>query len=208
MRVPTTKRSCRCALACAGMAFTGKSGLPVRMASTSSAFQASTRSIGVWSGSPQSASTAGSPDPPPTCSPASAARTLAGIGGGRRPSTRMRPRPSTRLAIAEASTVPGLRSRPPQLPEWWAPSRSSRLRSKLAAPRVPRNTVGKPARNRGPSLAISASAASKSRCAAQNSASPGEPVSSPVSISHLTLKPSLPPRAAITIASAAMLMLC
>jgi hypothetical protein len=114
------------------------------------------------------------------------------MGGGRSAGTWITPRPSTRQAMALASTVPGLRSRPPQLPLWWPPSRSVSDSSKLATPREPRKTVARSRDRRGPSLAISTSAASASRCAAQNVARPGEPVSSPVSISQVTLKPSRP----------------
>jgi hypothetical protein len=49
---------------------------------------------------------------------ASAFRTACVIGGGRSAATRMRPRASTSEATAWLSTVPGLRSTPPQLPEW------------------------------------------------------------------------------------------
>ena len=37
----------------------------------------------------------------------------------------------------------GIGEEPPQLPEWWAPSRSSTSESKLNAPRVPRKIVGR-----------------------------------------------------------------
>ncbi len=51
---------------------------------------------------------------------------------------------------------------------------------------------------RGPSDAISRSARSRSRCSAHSSRRPAEPVSSPISIRYLALKPSLP-RAASTL---------
>ena len=43
--------------------------------------------------------------------------TASGMGGGRRPGTVMRPRASTSVAMAWASTMAGLDSSPPQLPE-------------------------------------------------------------------------------------------
>ena len=61
---------------------------------------------------------------------------------------------------------------------------------------------------RGPSLAMKPSAASASRCASQKAARPGEPASSPVSISQVALNPSLPSRARNTARRAARLMLC
>lgn len=66
---------------------------------------------------PTSRSISGSSGPPPTRISASAARTEAGNSTGRSPSTNMRPRASTRLAMALARIVPGLASSPPQLPE-------------------------------------------------------------------------------------------
>ena len=62
------------------------------------------------------------------------------------------------VASAWARMMPGLASSPPQLPEWWPPSRRSTTRSMLNAPRVPRNTVGWPGCRRGPSEAMSTSA--------------------------------------------------
>ncbi len=188
---PTTKRSCRCADARGGIALTGCSGLPVTNASTSSVFHANTRSAGVRPGSPHRRRSRGRPARRDRCRRARA-RTAAGIGGGRSASTRMRPRASTIDAIACARIVPGLASRPPQLPEWWPPRAGRRSRSKLNAPREPRNSVGCSARRRGPSEAIRTSAASASRSATQTSRRPGEPVSSPVSSSTLTLKPRRP----------------
>ena len=61
--------------------------------------------------------------------------------------------------------------------------------------------------SRGPSEPISTSAANSSRCSAHTSRRPGEPTSSPISISHLALKPSLP-RVRSTAACAAMLIVC
>src|ERR1700693_4802348 len=119
---PATNRSCMCALARGGMALTGCSGLPVRNASTSSAFQPKTRSAGVSAGSPQPASIEGPPGSPGSIS-ASARRTELGIGGGRSATIRINPRASTMDARALARIVPGLASSPPQLPEWCAPSR-------------------------------------------------------------------------------------
>ena len=99
------------------MALTGVSGFPAARDRTSSVFQPVSRSAGVSPGSPQSWSISGSPGPPPTPIVLSAARTAGGMGGGRRPGTRIRPRESTRQLTALASTVAGLRSTPPQLPE-------------------------------------------------------------------------------------------
>ena len=118
-------------MAVGGTALSGPSGSPVLKASTSRVFQAKTRSAAVSPGSPQSASIVGAVGSVPTVMSASAARTLSGIAGGRRASRRILPRPSTRVAMALASTVPGLRSRPPQLPEWWLPSRRSSSISKV-----------------------------------------------------------------------------
>ncbi len=67
--------------------------------------------------------------------------------------------------------------------------------------------VGRSSASRGPSEAISTSAPNASRLSAHNSRRPEEPVSSPISISHLALKPSSP-RSARTASSAARLMVC
>jgi hypothetical protein len=119
----------------------------------------------------------------------------------------MRPRASTIEAIAFARITPGLASRPPQLPEWCAPSRSVQSSVKLQQPREPRKSVGWLARGRGPSLAISTSAASSRVRASQIARSPGEPISSPISNSHLTLKPRRP-RVDSTCSSAVRLIVC
>ena len=105
-----------------------------------------------------------------------------GCGRARRPGWRWRaPAPCPGCAAARPSCPSGGRPR--------AASASDRSWRRRAC----RGTrVGRSARSRGPSLAISTSAASASRCARQNSASPGEPVSSPISISQVTLKPSAP----------------
>ena len=79
---------------------------------------------------------------------------------------------------------------------------------KFTDPREPRNTVGRSALTRGPSEEIKTSAASSSRNAAQIACNPGEPTSSPVSKSSVTLNPSLPPRTASALASAPRLIVC
>ena len=117
MSVPTTKRSWQCAWAAPGMALTGTSGRPAASDSTSSVFHAITRSAGVSPGSPQSSSTSGSPGPPPTGMAARAARTDGRDGRRAQGGHQQPPSPSTRQATALASTVAGLRSRLPQLPE-------------------------------------------------------------------------------------------
>ena len=81
------------------------------------------------------------------------------------------------------------------------------LRSKLRLPREPRNRVGRSALRRGPSDAISRSAAKRSRLASHRGARPDEPVSSPISIRYLALNPSLP-RASSTLAMACMFTEC
>lgn len=116
--VPTTNRSWQWARAVAGMALTGAWGVPEVNASTSRALAAMTRSAGVSPGSPQSGSMSGSVGPPPGVTCDSAWRTVCGMVGARSAGTVMTPRWSTMLASALASTVAGLRSSPPQLPEW------------------------------------------------------------------------------------------
>jgi hypothetical protein len=119
----------------------------------------------------------------------------------------MRPRASTSEAIALARIVPGLESKPPQLPEWCAPWRKLTVRSKLNTPREPRNIVGEAALSRGPSEAISTSARNDSAYRWQAVRRPGEPTSSPISSSSLALKPSRP-RLAMIWPSAARLIVC
>src|SRR4029453_1431634 len=65
--VPTTKRSCSTALARPGMALAGFSILPDDIASTSSVFQANSRSAGVSPSSPQSSASCGSARVPCVC---------------------------------------------------------------------------------------------------------------------------------------------
>ena len=74
-------------------------------------------------------------------------------------------------------------------------------------PRAPMNMHGTSGCRRGPSDAISTSAVSRSLWARNNSGRPGDPVSSPVSITIRTLKPRLP-RSASTASIAAMLIRC
>ena len=90
------------------------------------------------------------------------------------------------------STIAGSVVMPPQLPECTPPGRRSIFRSKCTLPRVPVLSVGTAELDRGPSLASSTSAASASLCAATISLRPLEPLSSPVSMISLRLKPSLP----------------
>ncbi|MNV72451.1 hypothetical protein D3C71_1655390 [compost metagenome] len=116
--VPTTKRNWQCATACEGMALMGRCALPAPSASISSVFQPTSCSAGVRPGSPQPGVNAGSSAPVPIVTSFSAVRSLAGTGGGSKPLTRMRPLASTRVAMACVSTVAGLASTPPQLPEW------------------------------------------------------------------------------------------
>ena len=145
--------------------------------------------------------------PPSTSQSASARRTEAGSSAGTHSGTRIWPVGETMLAIACASWMPGLEISPPQLPEWWPPARASIVRSKLKLPREPRKIVGRSARRRGPSEAISRSALNKSVFASHNSRSPGEPVSSPISTRNLALNPRRP-RSASTLAIACMLTEC
>ena len=60
------------------------------------------------------------------------------------------------------SWIAGLDSSPPQLPEWWPPSRASIQMSIGKAPRVPSEMVGRSAVRRGPSEPTSTSAANRS----------------------------------------------
>ena len=62
---------------------------------------------------------------------ASASLTACDIGGALSSSTSSSPLGPTMEASACARMKPGLASRPPQLPEWWPPSRRSTSRSKL-----------------------------------------------------------------------------
>ena len=98
------------------MALTGRSGVPVVKARISKLFQPNTRSAGVSSGSPQSRSMRGPLPPPSTSTPSSTWRTDGG-SGGRHSGTRIVPRASVMQASACARMIPGLASRPPQLPE-------------------------------------------------------------------------------------------
>ena len=77
----------------------------------------------------------------------------------------------------------------------------------MRAARAAEDAVGRRWSSRGPSEPISASALSAALLALQKSARPGEPVSSPVSIRMVELKPS-EPRSSSTQASAAMLIVC
>jgi hypothetical protein len=95
---------------------TGWSGVPVVKASTSKLFHPKTRSAGERSASPQSRSIAGPFPLPSTSTSARTRRTDAG-SGGRHSGTRMLPRASVMQASACARMMPGLASRPPQLPE-------------------------------------------------------------------------------------------
>ena len=83
----------------------------------------------------------------------------------------------------------GSRVRPPQWPECTPPSRSDTTRSKCQVPRVPVAMVGTAGSTRGPSEAISASAASASLLAATNSRRPLLPRSSAVSSTTRMLAP-------------------
>ena len=105
---PTTKRSCRCAVARGGIAFTGCSGLPVTNASTSSAFQ---REHALGRRQPRLAPVAidrGTAGLARLDRRKRARAPTSGIGGGRSPSTRMRPRASTSDAIALREDRPGI----------------------------------------------------------------------------------------------------
>src|SRR2546429_382558 len=70
-----------------------------------------------------------------------------------------------------------------------------------------RKIVGRSGARRGPSEAISTSARSRSWYMRHTSRSPGDPISSPVSIRNTELKPSRP-RICNTQSSAAMLIVC
>ena len=109
---------------------------------------------------------------------------------------------------AWVSTTAGSVVSPPQWPECTPPGRRSTTRSKWNVPRVPVAIVGTSGITRGPSLAISTSAASSSVCAATNSRRPIEPRSSQVSSTSFRLKPSLPPRSASTASSAERFTAC
>ena len=192
---PATKRICRCAVARGGIALTGRSGLPVRNASTSSVFQPNTRSAGVKPGLAPvgvdrgTAGLAGldvgqARDAPIPESAAAAARRRES-GRAHRPATRSR----------AARIVPGFASSPPQLPEWCPPSRRSTTRSKFSAPREPRKIVGRFGAKRGPSEAISTSARERvARASRKSRADPGEPISSPISSSSFDVEAEPPAR--------------
>ena len=138
----------------------------------------------------------------------SALRTEAGIGGGRSASIRIRPahRPA---------------------PRWRRPGRSRDCAA--GRPSCPNDGHGRAARPTGRNWKRRASRGtasagrrrgaarrrrsagrptSASRWRAQKALSPGEPVSSPISIRILTLKPSRPPRAARTRSSASRSIVC
>ena len=203
----TVKRIWQCALARGGTALTGRSGLPVLMARTSKVFQANTFSDSVNPRSPHQVLISGPSGPGSTTTSAKARRTESGMLSGNMSRASTWPLASMMEAIAWHNTTPGLASKPPQLPEWCPPSRNSIVRSKLSAPRVPMKIVGIRGARRGPSEPISKSALSRSRCRRANSCSPGEPISSQVSIRNTELKPSLP-RVCSTLRKAAILMEC
>ena len=154
--------------------------------------QAKTFSASVSPGSAQFGSISGSPGPDLTSQSASARFTDRGMPSGTHSGMRIWPVGPVMVESACTSWIAGLESSPPQLPEWCPPSRASIQRSIGKAPRVPSEIVGRSAVRRGPSEPTSASALNRSVCSAQSSRRPGEPVSSPISISHLALKPSLP----------------
>ena len=188
------------------MALTGASGTPLFIARTANEFHPKTRSFEVNPTSPQFGSMTSSP-PISLGSCASAARISEVRLEGRHSAILICPRASVRLASAWTKIVAGSANKPPQLPEWCARLRKDTSRSKLTAPRDPMNMVGISGINRGPSDAISTSAARASRCAAQNSARPGDPISSAISIRTLTLNPS-DPRRSIRVLSAKKLIRC
>src|ERR1700674_5129688 len=134
----------------------------------------------------------GSPGPGRTSQSASTRLTLSGIFDGTNSGTRTWPVGPTMVESAWQSWIAGLDKSPPQLPEWGPPSRRSIHRSIGKAPRVPSDMVGRCRENRGPSEAMRTSEANSPRYSVHSSRSPAEPVSSPVSISHLELKPSRP----------------
>ena len=207
LSTPTTKRNWHVAFARGGMALTGFSGLPVLNAKTSKELQPNTRSAGLRPGCPQSASMLGPLLPPSTLQSASTRRTASGNAAGFHSGTLISPRSETTQLMACANWMPGFEMSPPQLPEWCAPARDSMLSSKLMQPLEPRKMVGRSALSLGPSEAISKSALSKFACSWQKSRSPGEPVSSPISMRYLALKPKLP-LCAKTQASACRLTEC
>ena len=96
----------------------------------------------------------------------------------------------TIVAIALAKTIAGSFKTPPQFPEWCPPSLKLTSKSKFIAPRVPIKIVGTPGCNLGPSDAIKTSEARSARLFLKNSLNPGDPISSDVSITNLTLNPS------------------
>ena len=116
------------------------------------------------------------------------------MGGGRSASTRMRPLASTSEAMrVRKDRCPDWRAARPSCPSGAPPARRSTVRSKLNAPRDPRNSVGSvgaKARAVGGDQHVGAKrlAAPARRCRA----APASPVSSPVSSRTLTLKPRRP----------------
>ena len=110
-------------------------------------------------------------------------------------------------ANALAKIKAGLPIKPPQFPEWCAPSRKFTSISKTKLPRDPIKSVGRSGCNRGPSDEISTSAFNIFLLFSANSDSPGEPDSSPVSIMIFELKPKFP-RVFKIADKAPILMLC
>ena len=180
------------AVARGGIAFTGRSGLPVRNASTSSVFQPNTRSAGDSPGSPQSASIAG-PSGSPGSIVASARRTDSGIGSGTQRRHEDAPaRIDQRCDGVARGSCRDWRGVRPSCRNDARLRGATPTRSKLNAPREPRKIVGRSETSRGPSEAISTSAASSRACVSHTSRSPGEPTSSPISSSSFALKPRRP----------------
>ena len=190
------------------MALTGRSGVPVVKASTSKLFQPNTRSAGVSSGSPQSRSIGRT---------VAAAVDLDAVEHAahrlrqRRPPFRHQDR-AARIGDAgermrqddarigeQAAPVAGMMSALAQIDE---PGRSDGRRGHRE-----RSSAGRARCAARPRRSADRLSADRSLCCAQSSGRPAEPISSPISIRNLALKPSRP-RSASTAASAAMLMLC
>ena len=192
--MPTTKRSWQRAHARGGIALTGVSGLPVLKASTSKVHQPNTCSAGDRPGSPHHGSIAGPSAPPSTSQSASARRTEsrqfarhplghADLAGRRRRC----------VAIACASCDAGVGEQPAPVAGVMA-----------ALARVDRQVeVASCRASRGRSSAGRRAGAGRRRRSAGRPeelavlprtprAGPGEPVSSPISISIFALKPRRP----------------
>ena len=176
------------------MALTGVAGVPHSKASTSKLHQPNTFSVGSDQVRPTKVRFSGPSGP--SVDNTIGERAPHGIGNIRRArssGTRICPVGPTIDAMACDRRIAGIGKEPAPIARMMSAITRIRLSDRASSRPARRETmVGRSADRRGPSDAINRSALNRSRCSSQISRNPGEPVSSPISISHLALKPSLP----------------